>query len=78
MIHHRNGIALNTLHDKAFDLGLITFDEDLRLKVISKCFWKVSARYLSISLGKSAPGCCTLYEAKAFRTEQTYSLRSTK
>ena len=27
----QNGIALNTLHDKAFDLGLITFDEDLRL-----------------------------------------------
>ncbi len=24
-------MALNTLHDKAFDLGLITFDEDLRL-----------------------------------------------
>lgn len=27
----RNGIALNTLHDKAFDRGLITFDTDLRL-----------------------------------------------
>ncbi len=26
-----NGIALNTFHDKAFYLGLITFDEDLRL-----------------------------------------------
>ena len=30
-LDHRNGIALNTLHDKAFDLGLITFDEDLRV-----------------------------------------------
>lgn len=33
--HHRldpqNGIALNALHDKAFDRGLITFDTDLRL-----------------------------------------------
>lgn len=27
----RNGIALNALHDKAFDRGLITFDTDLRL-----------------------------------------------
>lgn len=27
----QNGIALNTLHDKAFDRGLITFDADLRL-----------------------------------------------
>ena len=35
MIHHGNGIALNTLHDKAFDLGLITFDEDLRLVCVA-------------------------------------------
>jgi predicted restriction endonuclease len=27
----QNSIVLNILHDKAFDLGLITFDEDLRL-----------------------------------------------
>lgn len=27
----QNGIALNALHDRAFDLGLITFDEDLRM-----------------------------------------------
>lgn len=27
----RNGIALNALHDRAFDIGLITFDERLRL-----------------------------------------------
>ena len=28
----RNGIALNALHDRAFDCGLITFDTDLRLR----------------------------------------------
>ncbi|HMN04113.1 MAG TPA: HNH endonuclease [Flavobacteriales bacterium] len=27
----QNGIALNALHDRAFDLGLITFDRDLRM-----------------------------------------------
>lgn len=27
----QNGIALNALHDNAFDRGLITFDQDLRL-----------------------------------------------
>ncbi|MCB0815076.1 MAG: hypothetical protein KDB87_18170, partial [Flavobacteriales bacterium] len=27
----QNGIALNALHDKAFDRGLITFDDELRL-----------------------------------------------
>ncbi|CAI1798087.1 Uncharacterised protein [Serratia marcescens] len=30
-----NGLCLSSLHDKAFDRGLITFDEDLRL-VLSK------------------------------------------
>lgn len=30
-LNPRNGIALNPLHDKAFDRGLITFDEHLRL-----------------------------------------------
>jgi len=29
----RNGIALSALHDRAFDRGLITFDEDLRVIV---------------------------------------------
>ncbi|MBI4716239.1 MAG: HNH endonuclease [Planctomycetes bacterium] len=29
----RNGIALSTLHDRAFDRGFITFDEDLRVIV---------------------------------------------
>lgn len=29
----RNGIALSTLHDRAFDRGLITFDEELRVVV---------------------------------------------
>lgn len=28
-----NGLCLNALHDRAFDRGLITFDEDLRLVV---------------------------------------------
>ena len=32
-LNPRNGIALNALHDKAFDRGLITFTEDLRLQI---------------------------------------------
>jgi len=32
-IDPRNGIALSALHDRAFDRGLITFDEDLRVVV---------------------------------------------
>src|SRR5690606_29006552 len=29
----RNGLCLSRLHDAAFDVGLITFDGDLRLKM---------------------------------------------
>ena len=32
-LNPRNGIALNALHDKAFDRGLITFTKDLRLQI---------------------------------------------
>ena len=32
----RNGIALNALYDRAFDRGLITFDESLRVVVSSR------------------------------------------
>lgn len=32
----RNGICLNALHDRAFDRGLISFDENLRVIVSSK------------------------------------------
>jgi len=31
----RNGLCLNTLHDRAFDRGLITFDDDCRLVISS-------------------------------------------
>jgi len=31
-----NGICLSRLHDAAFDLGLITFDDDLRLRLSNK------------------------------------------
>lgn len=32
----RNGLALSRLHDAAFDIGLITFDSELRLKLSKK------------------------------------------
>lgn len=34
-LNPKNGLALNTLHDKAFDCGLITITEDLRIKISS-------------------------------------------
>ena len=32
----QNGICLSRLHDAAFDIGLITFDDDLRLRLSTK------------------------------------------
>jgi len=34
----QNGLALNSLHDKAFDRHLITITEDLKIKISSKFF----------------------------------------
>jgi putative restriction endonuclease len=34
-INPKNGLALNTLHDKAFDCGLITITQDLKIRVSS-------------------------------------------
>lgn len=35
-VNPRNGLCLNALHDRAFDRGLMTIEEDLRVKVSSK------------------------------------------
>ena len=37
-LNPKNGLALNTLHDKAFDCGLITVTEDLRVKISSRFY----------------------------------------
>lgn len=36
-LNPHNGLALSALHDKAFDLGLITISEDYRVIVSGKC-----------------------------------------
>lgn len=47
-----NGLCLNTLHDKAFDRHLITFDEDNRLVVSSVLKIGVSAEFQSSSFAE--------------------------
>lgn len=37
-LNPKNGLLLNTLHDKAFEQGLITVTEDLKIKVSSKLY----------------------------------------
>jgi putative restriction endonuclease len=37
-LNPKNGLALNTLHDKAFDCGLITITEDLKIKISSRFY----------------------------------------
>lgn len=44
-----NGLCLNTLHDKAFDRHLITFDEDYRLVVSSVLKMGISTEFQSSS-----------------------------
>ncbi|MFD0795504.1 HNH endonuclease [Mucilaginibacter litoreus] len=45
-LNPRNGLSLNALHDKAFERGLITISEDLKIKVSS------------ILLNSSVPSIC--------------------
>lgn len=37
-LNPKNGLALNYLHDKAFDCGLLTITEDLKIKISSKFY----------------------------------------
>ncbi|MXX40146.1 MAG: HNH endonuclease, partial [Gemmatimonadetes bacterium] len=37
-LNPRNGLALSVLHDKAFDLGMITINEDMTVRVSKKEF----------------------------------------
>jgi len=61
----QNGIALNALHDKAFDRGLITFDTDLRLV----CAPSIREHYATATIATNFKA----YEgqALAFPTEAT-------
>ena len=46
----RNGIALNTLHDRAFDRGYITFDESFRLTVAREIKTRKDSPFLKEAL----------------------------
>ncbi|WAC20401.1 HNH endonuclease [Luteolibacter sp. SL250] len=50
----RNGLALSRLHDAAFDCGLITFDEDLRLVLSLRLKRELPQRSVSESFGAYA------------------------
>lgn len=46
-LNPHNGLALSALHDKAFDLGLITVDDDYRVVVSSKASDATDAFFMS-------------------------------
>mgnify|MGYP006195770007 CR=1 FL=1 len=46
-LNPHNGLALSALHDKAFDLGLITVDEDYRVMVSSQATDVTDAFFMS-------------------------------
>jgi len=46
----RNGLCLNALHDRAFDRGLFTFDEDLRVMVSPRLMNSLTNARLKCSL----------------------------
>lgn len=48
-LNPRNGLALSVLHDKAFDLGMITINEDMTVRVSNKEF-RVSDEFVVTTL----------------------------
>ena len=50
-LNPQNGLCLNSLHDKAFDKGLITFDNDYKL-ILSKKIKKKNNQYFTELEGK--------------------------
>ena len=58
----RNGLCLSRLHDAAFDIGLITFDENLRLQISPRLKSSVSQRAVAESF--------VAYEGQALQLEK--------
>lgn len=50
----RNGLSLSRLHDAAFDQGLITFDDNLRMLVSSRLKGELSQRSIAENFGAYA------------------------
>ncbi len=50
-LNPRNGLSLSMLHDKAFDIGLITIREDMTVQISVKTLVKADAFYTSALLG---------------------------
>jgi hypothetical protein len=50
----RNGLSLSRLHDAAFDRGLITFDDDLRLQLSPRLTGEISQRTVAENFGEYA------------------------
>jgi putative restriction endonuclease len=50
----RNGLCLSRLHDAAFDCGLITFDEQLRLQLSPHLATEISQRSIKDNFGAYA------------------------
>ncbi len=58
----RNGLCLSRLHDAAFDIGLITFDENLRLQI--------SPRLKSVAAQRAVAESFVAYEGQALQLEK--------
>jgi len=76
----RNGLCLNALHDKAFDRGLITFDEQWRMllskelqeattnKVLSQSFIPFEGRSIQLpEKFRPDPQCLEIHRSTIFR-----------
>jgi putative restriction endonuclease len=64
----RNGLCLSRLHDAAFDQGLITFDDDLKLTL--------SASIRDVLENKAAGDCFGAYEGHPLQLPEDAALHN--
>ena len=63
-VNPRNGLLLSALHDKAFDAGLITINDDMTVRVSDKIS-TANNSFFSRSIGA--------YNSKAIRVPEKFS-----
>ena len=63
-VNPRNGLLLSALHDKAFDAGIITLTDDLKVQVSNKQS-AYSDEFFSSSIG--------IYDGKPIRAPEKFS-----
>ena len=63
-LNPRNGLCLSAIHDRAFDLGLITISENLRIVISTRLKKMAATRYIQETFGRYED--CEIHPSEKF------------